>query len=185
MPDGSRPRSIADLPPQQARQPRSDAEARGRFFNTGNGFDVRNPPVPDHLFVDEARRALDPATPTGLIACDISGILECPFPATSPLVLARYARIRAGDSLAADFAASGAIHYAIAGAGTTGCAGETIEWEAGDVFYMPPNLNHRHVNKSADKPARLLQVEAWPLMVYLGISELIQKEGAGPAPAST
>ena len=136
MPDGSRPRSIADLPPQQARQPRSDAEARGRFFNTGNGFDVRNPPVPDHLFVDEARRALDPATPTGLIACDISGILECPFPATSPLVLARYARIRAGDSLAADFAASGAIHYAIAGAGTTGCAGEMIEWEAGDVFVL-------------------------------------------------
>ena len=77
-----------------------------------------------------------------------------------------------------------AAAYVLEGEGYDLIGDERVDWEAGDVFYMPPNLNHRHVNKSADKPARLLQVEAWPLMVYLGISELIQKEGAGPAPAA-
>ena len=72
MPDGLRPRTIAEMPAQKAPQPSTAAEARGRFFNTGNGFNVVNPPVPDHLFVEEPRRALDPSTPTGLIACDIS-----------------------------------------------------------------------------------------------------------------
>ena len=61
---------------------------------------------------------------------------------------------------------------------------ERVDWEAGDLFYMPPNVTHRHVNKSATKPAKLLQVEAWPLMIYLGISEMVQYEGAGKAPAA-
>jgi len=39
---------------------------------------------------------------------------------------------------------------------------ERIDWATGDFFYMPPNINHRHVNKSQDKPGKLLQVEAWP-----------------------
>ncbi len=41
---------------------RHPTEARGRFFNTGNAFNVKLPPVPDHSFVAEPRLALDPAT---------------------------------------------------------------------------------------------------------------------------
>ncbi len=104
--------------PQRAAAPASAAEARGRFFNTGNAFNVINPPVPDRSSRSPRNRvALDPATPTGLIACDISAELGCPFPATSPLVLAHYARIRAGETLATDFVASGTIAYVIAGSG--------------------------------------------------------------------
>jgi len=33
----------------------SVAEARGRFFNTGNAFNIVNPPVPDHAFVRRAK----------------------------------------------------------------------------------------------------------------------------------
>jgi hypothetical protein len=86
MPDDLRPRDIGEMPAQHALSPGSAAEARGRFFNTGNAFNIVNPPVPDHAFVDEPRRALDAATPTGLIACDLSDELGCPFPAWQPLV---------------------------------------------------------------------------------------------------
>ena len=84
-------RTIGDMPAQRASAPLTPAQARARFFNTGNGFDLRLPPVPDHAFTAEPARALDPAAPTGLIACDLSAALACPFPATTPLVLARYA----------------------------------------------------------------------------------------------
>src|SRR6195952_3257531 len=113
MPDDLRPSDIGEMPAQRPLAPQSAAEARGRFFNTGNAFNIVNPPVPDHAFVDEPRRALHDATPTGLIECDLSAVLGCPFPATSPLILARYGRIRSGETLTTDFAASGTIAYVI------------------------------------------------------------------------
>ena len=144
MPDDLRPRDIGDMPAQHPLTPRSAAEARGRFFNTGNAFNIVNPPVPDHAFVDEPRRALDEATPTGLIDCDISTILRCPFPATSPLVLARYARIRAGETLTTNFETSGTIAYVIKGTGITLCAAEQIAWAAGDIFVLPGGIAASH-----------------------------------------
>ena len=129
--------SIADLPPQRAAAPRNAAEGRALYYNTGNAFNVKLPEVPEDSFIDEPARALDPRTPTGLIACDRSKQLGTPFPATTPLVLARYARIRAGESLSSTFAASGVIVYAMVGSGTTECSGETLAWSAGDVSVLP------------------------------------------------
>ena len=123
---------------------RPPAQARGRFFNTGNAFNVQLPPVPDHLFTAEPDAALDPAAPTGLIACDLSQQLDCPFPATTPLVLARYARIRAGEILDTEFAASGIICYVIRGSGSTDRRhAKQIAWSAGDLFILPggPSLH--------------------------------------------
>jgi len=137
MPNDIRPASIAEMPAQVPASPLSQAEARGRFFNTGNAFNVQLPPVPDRSFTDEPIKALDPATPTGLIPCDISADLGCAFPATTPLVLAHYARIRAGDSLTTDFVTSGTIGYVIQGSGTTRCAGEDVNWNPGDLFILP------------------------------------------------
>lgn len=132
--------SIADLPAQRARTPRSKAEARALYFNTGNAFNVQLPRVPDESFTEEPARALDPGAPTGLIACDRSKELGCSFPATTPLVLARYARIRAGETLETNFAASGVIAYVITGSGTVQCGAERIEWQAGDTFVLPGGL---------------------------------------------
>jgi gentisate 1,2-dioxygenase len=137
MPDDIRPASIAEMPAQLPASPLSRAESRGRFFNTGNAFNVQLPPVPDRSFTDEPMKALDPATPTGLIPCDISADLGCAFPATTPLVLAHYARIRAGESLTTDFVTSGTIGYVIQGSGTTRCAGEEVNWNPGDLFILP------------------------------------------------
>ena len=72
-----------------------------------------------------------------MIACDISAELACPFPATTPLVLARYARIRAGETLTTEFVASGVIAYVIPAAAARRCAGQEIAWNAGDLFILP------------------------------------------------
>ena len=45
MSGDDRPRSIAEMPAQRPADPATPAEARGRFFNTGNGFNVQLPPV--------------------------------------------------------------------------------------------------------------------------------------------
>ncbi len=150
MPNDSNPASIAEMPPQLAASPESAAQARGRFFNTGNAFNVQLPPVPDRSFTVEPNKALDPATPTGLIACDISADLGCGFPATTPLVLAHYARIRAGETLTTDFVASGTIAYVIQGSGTTRCAGEDVRWAQGDLFILPGGETATHTAGDAD-----------------------------------
>jgi gentisate 1,2-dioxygenase len=164
MPGDDRPRSIAEMPVQRPAAPATPAEARGRFFNTGNGFDVQLPPVPDHIFAREPAMALDPATPTGLIACDISAELASPFPATTPLVLARYAKIRAGETLATDFVASGIIAYVIAGSGRTSCAEQDIAWSVGDLFILPGGEPALHSADSGDAVLWLVTNE--PQLAY-------------------
>jgi hypothetical protein len=61
MADEQRPRSIAEMPAQQPTAAATAAEARGRFFNIGNGFNVPLPPVPDRLFTAEPVRAPRPS----------------------------------------------------------------------------------------------------------------------------
>jgi len=78
---------------------------RARYYSSLDGFNIHKPTIPAHIFRAERDRAFDPAAPTGLIACDLSRELEIGFPATVPLALARYARIRAGERLATRFAA--------------------------------------------------------------------------------
>jgi gentisate 1,2-dioxygenase len=176
MLDEMRPRSIAEMPAQRAADPGTAAEARGRFFNTGNGFNVRLPPVPDRIFTAEPEAALDPATPTGLISCDISAELACTFPATTPLVLAHYARIRAGETLTTDFVASGVIAYVIAGRGRTACAGEDVVWTAGDLFILPGGEPAAHTAGDAD--AVLWIVTNEPQLAF----ERLRAPAAGQAP---
>jgi quercetin dioxygenase-like cupin family protein len=176
MSDSNLPRGIADLPPQHPAFPATAAEARGRFFNTGNAFNVQLPPVPDRIFSDEPARALDAATPTGLIACDISADLACPFPATTPLVLAHYARIRAHETLATDFVASGVIAYVIMGEGTTHCDGQDIAWSAGDLCVLPGGAAATHT--AGDGDAVLWIVTNEPQLAF----ENLRAPGPGEAP---
>jgi gentisate 1,2-dioxygenase len=144
------PQSIADLPAQRASAPQSKAESRALYFNTGNAFNLQLPRVPDESFIAEPARALHRDTPTGLIACDRSKELGCAFPATTPLVLARYARIRAHETLQTNFAASGVIAYVISGSGSTVCGAERIEWHPGDTFVLPGGIEHVHRAVAAD-----------------------------------
>ncbi len=72
-----------------------------------------------------------------------------------------------------------AIGYVLEGRGYEIIGDQRVDWEVGDTFYMPANVPHRHVNKDPVKPARFLQIETWPLMISLGIGELVEIEAAG------
>ena len=164
------------MPVQRAAEPRTPAEARGRFFNTGNGFDVKLPPVPDHIFTDEPTLALDPATPTGLIPCDLSAVLACDFPATTPLILIRYAKIKTNEALRTDFNAGGVMAYVIRGAGSTSCGEETIEWNTGDILVLPGGVPHDH--SAAGEDAILWIVSNEPELAF----ENLRAPAPGQAP---
>ena len=174
------PTSIADLPPQRAAAPTSAAQARAIYYNTGNAFNIKLSDVPDESFTAEPARALADTTPTGLIACDRSRELGTAYPATTPLVLARYARIRAGEALVTEFQASGVMAYVITGAGTSSHeidgATETIAWHAGDVFMLPGGVPLRHCAGAA--PAVLWIVTNEPQLAF----ERLRGPAEGDAP---
>ena len=171
-----RPKTMSELPAQHASKPASAAEARGRFFNSGNAFNIKLPAVPNAVFIDEPTRALDPATPTGYIDCDASTEMACGFPATSPFLLARYARINAGESLAGAVRATGIIHYVIEGYGETTIGDERIAWQAGDVFVAPGGSDLVHT--AGDRAAVLWVVSNEPQLKF----ENLQPPAAGEAP---
>jgi len=110
---------------------------RARYFDSGNAFNIVYPDVPAASFVAERDAALDPATGTALIRCDQSAAMGLSFPATSPLVLASYARVRAGESLRIDPCATAVLAYVIDGSGRATQGTDAIEWNTGDVFSLP------------------------------------------------
>lgn len=124
---------MADLPVQHPQTPATAAAARARFFNSGNAFNIKLPPVPAADFADIAAAALAPDAPTGVLLCDQSAAIGCAFPATSPLLLARYAVIRAGETLTLDTSSTGLIGYVLRGSGAT----LDFAWAPGDVFLLP------------------------------------------------
>lgn len=119
--------------------------SRARYYSSADGFNIKHPRIPAHVFRSERDRAFDPAMPTGLTALDLAGPLAIDFPATTPLILARYARIRRGERLTTRFAASGEIHHVITGAGVSFFGDEPLRWETGDVFCLPGGMSVIHV----------------------------------------
>ncbi|HUF22415.1 MAG TPA: cupin domain-containing protein, partial [Burkholderiales bacterium] len=95
------------------------------------------PPVPARQFLAERDLAFDPETPTAMIALEASDALNTAYPATTPTLLCRYLRIRAGEALRAALIASGEICYVMHGSGESRNAGDTIAWGEGDVFCFP------------------------------------------------
>jgi gentisate 1,2-dioxygenase len=129
--------SAADTGSDHTAAPQTRYTRRARYFDSGNAFNIVYPDVRAASFVDERDAALDPATGTALIRCDQSAAMGLPFPATSPLVLASYARVRAGESLTFDARASVVLGYVIEGSGRALQGADTIVWSTGDVFCLP------------------------------------------------
>jgi quercetin dioxygenase-like cupin family protein len=171
------PTSIAQLPVQRAAAPGSQAQARALYYNTGNAFDVKLPEVPSASFTAEPARALDPGSPTGLIPCDRAHELATPYPATTPLALAYYARIRAGEALPTQFIASGVVFYVMQGAGHSQCGEEHIAWQTGDVFVLPGGVPTSH-HASANEAAVLWIVTNEPQLAF----EHLRAPASGQAP---
>jgi gentisate 1,2-dioxygenase len=123
---------------------------RARYFDSGNAFALKYPPVPCHQFLAERDRAFDPATGTALIPLDLSARLGLDGPATTPLILTCYARIRAGERLTTRFKASGELYYVLRGRGRTIRSGDTIAWGPGDVFCLPGGGESSHIADGED-----------------------------------
>lgn len=152
-------------PPIQAA---TEAQRRARFFNSGNAFNLKLAPVPRARFDSERDAAFAEDAPTGLYPMDQSAAFDAPFPATTPLVLARYLRVTPGDTLTTTFAASGEVIYVIAGTGTTTIGGETLAWGPGDVLVLPGGHEVAHA-ASGDAAAVLWVVTNEPALAFEGM----------------
>lgn len=153
MSSGSKPAGepfMAALPVGVASRPASAAERRARYFNSSNAFNISLPEVPAGIFADPVAVALKDDTQTGFVVCDQSAALATPYPATTPFMLARYARINVGDVLDADFAASGSIWYVMQGALQVASLDDVADQTVceGDVLYLPAGA-HRLTNQGS------------------------------------
>jgi gentisate 1,2-dioxygenase len=111
--------------------------ARAKYYCPANIFIVRRPEVPCHRFDAECHRALDPEGPSEWIACDVGDRMGFAWPATTPLILVRYARVRPGETLAGRFAASGEQYYVISGSGALAKGDDAIPFEQDDIVTLP------------------------------------------------
>jgi gentisate 1,2-dioxygenase len=136
------PIDMADLPVQHPSASTTAAQARARFFNSGNAFNILLPAVPARVFGDMAEQALA-ATHSAWFDCDQSAQLGCDFPATTPLMLARYARVAAGDALAVDTVATGLVGYVIAGEAYCSGGDAELMLATGDVVLLPGGPRYR------------------------------------------
>ncbi len=124
--------------------------ARARFLSVEEGFNIERPALEPRSFEEERARALDPAEPSGFIPLDQSDVLQTPFPATTPLLLAAFLRIRAGDQFAMRSMASGEIYHVVRGSGFTHWDDERLEWRAGDIFCLPGGIARSHRASAGD-----------------------------------
>jgi gentisate 1,2-dioxygenase len=148
---------------------------RARYYNPTEAFSVVLSPVPSVEFLDERDRAFDESTATGLIDMDLSEALNTPYPATTPLVMSRYMRIRSGEHFDVDVHASMQLLTICTGSGSTTVDGETVHWGAGDVLMLPGNVVSHHV-ASEDAVAWLLTDE--PALSFLQLDPAALQSGS-------
>lgn len=140
-----------------------DPVGRARLNDPANFFAFQLPRVPRRQFVAERDRAFDPAAETGEVLLDAADELGTAYPATTPLLLARYIVIRAGEQHAVHRAASAEVHYVLRGAGSSDGYGEHIDWQSGDVFSFPGGGAVAH---SAEQDSVLFSVCNEPLLAF-------------------
>jgi gentisate 1,2-dioxygenase len=110
---------------------------RARYVPVEKGFNIKRPPIEPQAFVAEMARAFADDAPTGFTPLDLSGALGTDYPATTPFMLARYARIRRGERLDYAFAASGEMWMVLRGEGTLKRGDERLDWREKDMFALP------------------------------------------------
>ena len=123
------------------RATRSRYEERARFLSVEDGFNIGRRQLSARAFDGQRERAFSRTTPTESIVLDQSEVLGTPWPATTPIMLARYIRVRAGESLECNFVCGGAIHVVLEGRGEWFTASDRFAWEKGDVFVVPGGVD--------------------------------------------
>jgi gentisate 1,2-dioxygenase len=152
---------------------------RAIYHSAENGFSFKWPAVPARQFLRERDLAFDPATPSGEIPLDTSDVLQTAYLATTPTLLCRYLRIRAGEEWRTRYVASGEIFYVMQGAGHSSNGADAVEWVAGDVFCFPGG--GESVHRAAVGDALLFCVTNEPLLAF----ERLGAPGPGEAVVQT
>lgn len=145
----------------------SAATARATYYRPDKAFDHQLPDVPAHVFADELREVLRPGCPTGMVDLDLSTRLELPWPATTPVMLARYLVVKRGESLSHQFVASGEAFYVMRGRGSSVSGDTTLDWETGDTFCFPGGAVTDH---RTEEDALLFAVTNEPELAYQGLA---------------
>lgn len=110
--------------------------------------------------------ALHKHGPTRSIDFDLSEVLQCQGPATSPGLRARFLRILAGERLAVDPKATSMLFHVFEGGGKAIQGLTCLSFAKGDFFVMPGG---DPVGFLAESTARIYAVDDEPLLRYLGV----------------
>jgi gentisate 1,2-dioxygenase len=140
--------------------------ARARYVPVELGFNIKRAPIEPRAFVAEMERVFADGTPTGFLPLDLSETLGTSHPATTPFMLTRYARIRAGDNLTCTLAASGEIWAVLRGSGRLLRDRETIAWRANDILALPGGVDSVW---HADEDAVLWVATDEPMLAFQGV----------------
>ena len=107
---------------------------------------------------------------TRTIPLDISSMLACPGPATTPGLCANFVHICPGEALITDANATSQLFFVMRGAGSTRIDGQAdFEWQAGDLFTLPAQSRALH---AATADAALYWLHDEPLLRYLGVTAM-------------
>lgn len=139
---------------------------RARYVPVEKGFNIKRPAIEAQAFVAEMTRSFAADTPTGLIPLDLSDTLGTDYAATTPFMLARYARVRKGEVLECTFAASGEMWAVLRGKGRLRRGGETLQWAEGDMFALPGGIGSHW---QADEDAVLWVTTDEPTLAFEGV----------------
>jgi gentisate 1,2-dioxygenase len=123
------------------------------------------------VFGEQRGRAFDPSAQTGFVVLDQSAHLGCPWPATTPTMLARYIVLRAGETHVHSLDASGLVYHVIQGEGSASCGSDAFDWAARDAFCMPGG---EAVSLTSPDGAILMIFSDEPIFSYLGASASTQ-----------
>ena len=119
-------------------------------------------PVPYRIFP----HTLHETGPSQIIPLDTSDWLNCPYPATSPALLANFIHILSKESISVAVNATSQLYYVIRGNGHS-CIGDLkIPWNTGDFFVLPANSELSHF---ADTDSAFYFIHDQPLLNYLGV----------------
>ena len=107
---------------------------------------------------------------TRTIPLDISSVLACPGPATTPGLCANFIHVCDGEAHITDANATSQLFFVMRGAGSTRIDGQAdFEWQAGDLFTLPAQSRALH---AATADAALYWVHDEPLLRYLGVTAM-------------
>jgi gentisate 1,2-dioxygenase len=139
---------------------------RARFVPVERGFNIKRPPIEPCAFLAEKEQAFADDTSTGFIPMDLSPTLGTDYPATTPFMLARYARVRAGEALTCALAASGEMWAVLRGKGRLRRGNDVVAWSGGDMLALPGGVASTW---EADEDAVLWVTTDEPTLAFEGV----------------